>query len=92
MNGSNLLNKKVLGGLVGLLLVGGGGLCWMERTPLLTWYYVRNLAPRLGRGPGGLGGRVAGLGEPALDDVLDCLPSRRRSVAQCRSRPRKGHR
>ncbi len=73
MNASCFLNKKVLGALVLVLLLGAAGLVWMERTPLLAWYYVRNLA-RAGEADRDVWAeRVAGLGEPALSDVLDCL-------------------
>ncbi len=73
MNASHFLNKKVLGALVLVLLLGAAGLAWMERTPLLACYYVRNLAKAGDADRAAWVDRVAGLGEPALDDVLECL-------------------
>ncbi len=33
------LNKKVVGAAAVLLLLLVGGVAWLERTPLLSWYY-----------------------------------------------------
>jgi hypothetical protein len=73
MNGSSILNKKVLGALVLVVLSGAAVLVWMERAPLLAWYYVRNLAQASQGDREVWVERVATLGEPALGDVLDCL-------------------
>ena len=73
MNGSNFLNKKVLGALALVVLLGAAVLLWMERTPLLTCYYIHNLTTA-GEGEREVWvDRVVSLGEPALPDVLDCL-------------------
>jgi hypothetical protein len=73
MTGSSFLNKKVLGALFFVLLMGAAALVWVERTPLLSWYYVHNLAKAKEADRGVWVERVAGLGEPALGDLLECL-------------------
>jgi hypothetical protein len=73
MNGSNFLNKKVLGVLTLAVLLGAAVLVWMERTPLLAWFYVHRLAKASEADRGAWVDRVAELGEPAVDDVLDCM-------------------
>jgi len=45
----------------------------MERAPLLAWYYVRKLAQANEGHREVWADRVAGLGEPALEGVMDCL-------------------
>lgn len=73
MNGSSFLNKKVLGAFVLVLLLGVGGLAWMERTPLLACYCVHNLARAKEADRAVWVNRVVSIGEPALGDLLDCL-------------------
>jgi hypothetical protein len=73
MNGSNFLNKKVLGVLVLALLLGTAVLVWMERTPLLACIYVHKLAKASEADRAVWVDRVAGLGEAALNDVLECM-------------------
>jgi hypothetical protein len=46
---------------------------WIEHTPLLAWFYVRQLAKAGEADRTVWVERVAGLGEAALDDVLGCL-------------------
>src|SRR5437868_2494296 len=68
-----LRSKKVVGLVIlGILLAVAGGL-WVERTPLLAWYYVRGLA---GAGEGDRAAwvkRVAGLDRAAWPGLLECL-------------------
>ena len=73
MNGSSFLNKKVLGAFVLVLLLGAGGLAWMERTPLLACYCVHNLARAKEADRAVWVNRVVSIGEPTLGDLLDCL-------------------
>jgi hypothetical protein len=73
MNGSIFLNKKVFGAAVVVLLAGAAVLVWIERIPLLTSYYVHNLANASEADQAVWVNRLAGLGEPAMSDVLDCL-------------------
>jgi hypothetical protein len=73
MNGSIVLNKRALGAAVVVLLAGAAILVWIERIPLLTAYYVHNLANASEADQAVWANRVAGLGEPAMSDVLDCL-------------------
>jgi hypothetical protein len=73
MNGSSFLNKKVLGAFVLVLMLGAAALVWVERMPLLAWYYVHKLAKADEADRGVWVDRVAGLGEPALGDLFECL-------------------
>src|SRR5207253_2969127 len=67
-------SKKCLGalGLVAVLLTGLG-VAWLERTPILAWYYVRSLSHASEGDRERWAQRVAGLGEPAIPGLLDCL-------------------
>lgn len=68
------LNKKwiaAVGVVVLLLLVGG--VAFVERTALLSWYYVRHLAKADETSQAAWVERVAGLGEDAVPDLLACL-------------------
>jgi hypothetical protein len=60
----------VLGGVVVLALAGG---LWLERTPLLAWYYVRSLAAAGEADRDRWAERVAGLEDAALPGLIDCL-------------------
>jgi HEAT repeat protein len=63
----------VLGVLLLALLLGGAALAWTERATLLAWYCVHGLA-HAGEGDRARWvERVAGLGEPAVPALLDCL-------------------
>ncbi len=73
MAGYAVWSRKFLGGLLIVVLLGCGIVGWRERSSLLSWFYVRNLArasqanrPRWVR-------RVANLGETALPGLFDCL-------------------
>jgi hypothetical protein len=67
-------SKKALVAL-GLLAVvlGGLGLAWLERAPLLAWYYLRGLAKAGDADRQRWAERVAGLGEPAVPGLIDLL-------------------
>jgi hypothetical protein len=73
MNSSPFINKKFLGVVVLALVLATAVLVWMERMPLLAWFYVRKLAGAGGGDRAVWVERVAGLGEPALGEVLACL-------------------
>src|SRR5437667_3881839 len=68
-----LRSKKVLSLVVlGVLAAAAGGL-WLERTPLLAWYYVRGLS-RAGESERATWvKRVAGLDRAAWPGLLECL-------------------
>jgi hypothetical protein len=61
-------------------LLGGGVIAWRERAPLLSWFYVRNLARASESNRERWLGRVANLGEAAVPDLLDCLARPESSV------------
>src|SRR5712691_3068145 len=68
-----LRSKKFLGLVVlGLLVATAGGL-WLERTPLLAWYYVRGLAAAGESDRAIWVKRVAGLDRAAWPGLLECL-------------------
>jgi HEAT repeat protein len=67
------LNKKVLAAAVVMLLLLVGGVAFMERTALLSWYYVHNLARADESNQVVWAERVAGLGENVVPSLLDCL-------------------
>src|SRR6516165_9754641 len=46
---------------------------WLERMPLLAWYYVRGLARAEESERGPWVSRVAGLGRGAVPKLVDCL-------------------
>jgi hypothetical protein len=73
MNRTRFLNKKVCGALVLLLMVVTAALVWIERMPLLASFYVHQLAKADEADNGVWVDRVAGLGEAALNDLLDCM-------------------
>jgi hypothetical protein len=73
MAGHGVGNRKLFVGLFVLVLLAGAGLAWVERTPLLAWFYLHNLQ-RAGEANRAVwADRVAGLGEAALPGLLDCL-------------------
>ncbi len=74
MSGSRWRSKKSLAALAFLaLLLGGGGVAWLERTPILAWYCVRALASASEGDRQRRAERVADLGDAALPRVLECL-------------------
>src|SRR5262245_3532832 len=73
MAGSSWRRKKVLGGLALVLLLGGAGMAWRERSTLLAWYYVRGLTRATEAERARWAERVAGLGETAAPCLLDAL-------------------
>jgi hypothetical protein len=52
-----------------------GGAAWWQRVPILSWYYVRELAGATEEGREIWVRRVAGLDAAALPRLLDCLRS-----------------
>ena len=56
-----------------VLLLLAGGVAVMERTAILSWYYVRNLAQADESNQAVWVERVVGLGEDAIPNLLDCL-------------------
>jgi hypothetical protein len=73
MAGSGLRSRRVLGGLALVLLLGGAGAAWQERSTLLAWYYVRGLTRAGDAERARWAERVAGLGEAAAPGLLDAL-------------------
>jgi hypothetical protein len=67
------LNKKVLAASAVVLLLLLGGLAFMERTAILSWYDVRGLAKADESSQAVWVERVAGLGEEAVPRLLSCL-------------------
>jgi hypothetical protein len=57
---------------LGLLLLLGGGVAWLERHTLLTWYYTRELARASGADVDHWADRVASLDERVVPVLLDC--------------------
>ncbi len=72
MIGSSLRAKKRLAALL-LVLLGGGTVAWTQRTPVLTWYYVRSLIEADETSREVWVRRVAWLGEAAVPSLLDSL-------------------
>ena len=66
-------NKKLVGAAAVLLLLVLCGVAWLERTPILSWYYVRNLAKADDNNRAAWVERVAGLGEDVVPPLLSCL-------------------
>jgi hypothetical protein len=64
--------KLVAAGLLVVLLIGAG-VGWMERVRLQSWYYLRGLAKAGEADRERWIERVAGLGEPAVEGLLDGL-------------------
>jgi HEAT repeats len=67
------LNKKLVGAVAVVLLLLLGGVAWLERTPILSWYYVRGLAKADDSSRAVWVERVAGLGEDAVPPLVACL-------------------
>ena len=68
-----LRSKKLLGLVVLAVLLASAGALWLERTPLLAWYYVRGLAGADEGNRAAWVKRVAGLDRAAWPGLLECL-------------------
>jgi HEAT repeat protein len=64
--------KRIVGGVFLLLLAGLAGL-WLQRRPILTWYYLRGLTEANESDRESWAERIAGQGEIAVPELLDCL-------------------
>jgi len=67
-----MCGKKTAVGLLLVLLVGAT-VGWIERARLESWYYLRGLSRASEAERDVWIERVAGLGEPAVEGLLDCL-------------------
>lgn len=56
-----------------LLLLGAGGVAWIERTTLLAWYSLRGLEKATGADVEVWARRVANVGRPVVGDLLRLL-------------------
>jgi hypothetical protein len=65
--------KRKVGGLFVLLLLACAVGLWLERRPILTWYYLRGLTEANESDREAWAERVAGQGEIAVSGLLDCL-------------------
>src|SRR5207248_3104160 len=65
--------KKVFSGLVLAGLLALAGVAWLERTPLLAWYYVRGLAKASAADRDVWVDRVTSLDKAALPGLFRCL-------------------
>ena len=65
--------KKLFCGVVLLVLLVGGGVAWMERTALRTWWVLRGLRQADEADRAVWIGRVADVGEPAIEGLLESL-------------------
>src|SRR5262249_14817466 len=65
-----LRGKRLILGLLGLLLLGLGGLAWAERQLILSWYYLRGLRQAEGDAIEVWAGRVARLDQRAVPGLL----------------------
>jgi hypothetical protein len=73
MAGRGIGGRKFLGALMLVFVLGCAGVAWMERTTLLSWFYIRGLARAAESDRAGWVEKVANLGETALPGLLDCL-------------------
>ena len=64
--------KSTAAGLLLLLLIGAT-VGWLERGRLESWYYLRGLSRASEAERGRWIERVAGLGDPMVEGLLDCL-------------------
>lgn len=65
--------RKFWCGMVLLVLLVGAGVAWMERVSLRTWWVLRGLRQAGPTQRDRWVERVADLGEPAVEGLLDCL-------------------
>lgn len=80
MPGCAVWSRKCLGGLFVLFLLGCGVVAWRERSSLLCWFYLRNLAHATDANRSRWVGRVANLGETAVPGLFACLAQSDASV------------
>jgi hypothetical protein len=73
MPGYIVWSRKFLGILFLLVLLGGGVVAWRERTSILSWFYIRNLAHSSDANRSRWIVRTASLGEAALPGLFNCL-------------------
>jgi HEAT repeat protein len=74
MVGHWLQGRRVLGGLVLVaVLAAVAGVGWLQRGPVLAWFYLHGLARAGEAERGRWAERVAGLGEPAVAGLIDAL-------------------
>lgn len=73
MPGCAVWSRKFLGGLLLVFLLGCGIVAWRERSAILSWFYIHNLARASDATRSRWVGRVANLGETALPGLCDCL-------------------
>ncbi len=72
MAGGGLVNRKFLIGFV-VVVVLAGSVAWVERGPLLAWFYLQRLAAASEADRDTWVDRVAGLGEEAIPGLLEIL-------------------
>jgi hypothetical protein len=72
MAGRGWRRRKFLVGLA-VVLALAGGVVWVERAPLLAWFYLQRLAAADEANREAWVGRVAGLGESAVPGLLELL-------------------
>jgi hypothetical protein len=75
MAGGGWRSRKLWVGLVAVAALGGGA-AWVERAPLLAWYYLRQLAAATDDTREAWVDRVVGLGDMAPSGLLDVLARR----------------
>src|SRR4051812_39970731 len=68
------VRKLLVGGLLAVALVGGG-VAWLERGALRTWWVLRGLKGAGEADRAAWIDRVAELPEPPVEGLLDCLGS-----------------
>ncbi|HEY7152338.1 MAG TPA: hypothetical protein VH575_00120, partial [Gemmataceae bacterium] len=73
MAGRAVWGRRLLGGLILVLVLGCGVVAWRERAILMSWYYVRALARATDKDRERWAERVAKLGETAIPGVFSCL-------------------
>src|SRR5690349_12872036 len=73
MPGCAVWSRRFFTTLLLLVVIGGGIVGWRERSSLLAWFYIRNLARASEATRQRWVGRVANLGEVALPGLFDCL-------------------
>jgi hypothetical protein len=65
--------KRIVAGVFLLVLLASAVALWIERRPILTWYYLRGLAEACEKDRDLWAERVAGQGQSATAGLLDCL-------------------
>jgi hypothetical protein len=82
MAGRMVWNAKFLGGLMLVFLLACSGVAWMERSTLLSWFYIHSLSRASADSRGRWVERVANLGETAIPGLLECLGETDASVCE----------